>query len=434
MIPFLIFLCNPIIGFLVDYFQNVKVFIIVLLTFITVAYASMFSLPLLTREEIDATYIRITRFNESEQLINISTLFQRSCLENILRNHTECKLIIEHENKGMYENQSKDLSRMINMTYNLDLVDIINRTERNSNWITFCIKDVLLIEKEDLLNASRVQCSPPIHQCSIEESHDILSAYHCWLFLILLILVSIAGAACDSMNNVACLELLGSNTEAFGRQRLFGTIGWGLVCPLSGFLSDQFERSIIYVVLLMVILRTTDIIIMCIIPIPKARVSSDMSRDIRIIFTSKDILVFSCGVAFYGFVTSIINVFEFWFLEDLGASRTLLGLSIFMQCLVGEVPFLFFSGWIVRKIGHFLSFACVFFGLLLRLAFYFVLVNPWLVLPIDTLHGVTYGLFIVTITSFAKRKAPTGMDATMLGLFYGLRLGLGMFFFLFEVL
>lgn len=426
MIPIFTFLSNPVIGFLVDYFQNIKHFLLILLITRSIAYASVLFLPTITYGDVDATFIRVSRFNESEALLNVSKPYEKSCLESILRNYTQCKLVFENENKKIYNNETSDLGNTNNTTYDLDLVENTNQTGVNTHWITFHINDIFLFEREDIVSRLNVECFPSIHQCSIKESHNILSAYQLWMFFILVVLASVTSTSGNSLTSVACYELLGTNTAAYGRQRLFGTIGWGIVCPLSGMLNDRFERSFISVIFFMAIFQIIDIMILRIIPIPKAHVSSDMSRDLRIIFTSKEILVFSSGIAIIGFLNALIYVFEFWFLEDLGASRTLLGLSIFMQCLVGEVPFLFFSGWFVSKLGHFLCFTCVFVGFIARLTFYFLLKDPWLVLPVDTLHGITFGLFHGAMADFAKEKAPKGMEATLLGFFFGLYQGLGM--------
>lgn len=48
-----------------------------------------------------------------------------------------------------------------------------------------------------------------------------------------------------------------------------------------------------------------------------------------------------------------------------------------------------------------------------RLAYYSVLVEPWAVLPIELLHGVTFGCGWTAGTVHAGRIAPPGMAATM---------------------
>ena len=422
LIPVFTFIFNPLMGFLVDYFQNVKVFLIALLITSSLSYASIVFIPAITYEAVDATYLRISHINESESLVNISKPFEGSCLVNILQNYTECKLEIPSKDEMLYNTETNIIFSNNNITYDIQQVRNINQSEENIRWITFYIPNMFLSKKEDIPNSLTVQCSPPIDHCSFDEPHDILAAYQLWVFLSLVIIASIANISASSLNSVACFELLGANHKAYGRQRLYGTIGWGIVGALSGYLNDLFEKSFISVIYLIGILRSIDISILCLIPITKAHASPNMSRDLRIIFTSIKILVFSSGVAFVGLLGAIINVFEFWFLEDIGASRTLLGLIVLVQCLIGEVPFLYFSEWFIDNLGPFICFTDIFLAFLLRLVLYYFIRNPWLVLPIDVLHGITFGLFHGTMACFAKENAPKGLEATLLGFFSGLYL------------
>jgi len=42
-----------------------------------------------------------------------------------------------------------------------------------------------------------------------------------------------------------------------------------------------------------------------------------------------------------------------------------------------------------------------------------MLQNPWYILPIELMNGVTFGLFYATMASYASIVAPPGTDATM---------------------
>jgi hypothetical protein len=90
-------------------------------------------------------------------------------------------------------------------------------------------------------------------------------------------------------------------------------------------------------------------------------------------------------------------------LEDLAASqktcdhtnwiKTLQGLAMGIQCFGGELPFFFLSGWILKKIGHVHSMSLVLLGFAFRFYFYSILENPWYVLPIELLNGITFGTY-----------------------------------------
>lgn len=84
-----------------------------------------------------------------------------------------------------------------------------------------------------------------------------------------------------------------------------------------------------------------------------------------------------------------------------------------IQCFGGELPFFFLSGWILKKIGHINAMSLVLVGFGVRFLLYSVLSNPWWVLPIELLNGVTFGLFYSTMTSYASIVAPVGTEATL---------------------
>lgn len=117
--------------------------------------------------------------------------------------------------------------------------------------------------------------------------------------------------------------------------------------------------------------------------------------------------------------------FLFWHLEELADTKgacdyqaqswmkTLQGFAMAIQCFGGELPFFFLSGWILKKIGHIHSMSLVLLGFGVRFLLYSVLTNPWYVLPIELLNGVTFGIFYSTMASYASIAAPPGTEATL---------------------
>lgn len=84
-----------------------------------------------------------------------------------------------------------------------------------------------------------------------------------------------------------------------------------------------------------------------------------------------------------------------------------------VQCFGGELPFFFISGKLLKKIGHVNAMSLVLFGFGVRFFCYSLLQNPWYVLPVELLSGVTFGVFYATMASYASIVAPPGTEATM---------------------
>lgn len=73
----------------------------------------------------------------------------------------------------------------------------------------------------------------------------------------------------------------------------------------------------------------------------------------------------------------------------------------------------FFLGWIIKNISHVHAMSLVLFALSARFILYSFLVNPWWVLPIELLQGLTFGLFYSIMASYASVVAPPGAEATV---------------------
>lgn len=51
-----------------------------------------------------------------------------------------------------------------------------------------------------------------------------------------------------------------------------------------------------------------------------------------------------------------------------------------------------------------------------RFVSYHFLTNPWWILPIEVLNGVSFGLFYATMTTYANALTPPGLEGTMQGI------------------
>lgn len=123
-----------------------------------------------------------------------------------------------------------------------------------------------------------------------------------------------------------------------------------------------------------------------------------------------------------GLCTGLIWNFLFWHIEELAADmgcgsyswiKTLEGLVMAVQCLGGELPFFFLSGWILNRIGHVNAITLIMLVLGLRFILYSVITNPWWFLPLEATNGLTFGLFYACMASYASIVSPPGTEATV---------------------
>lgn len=75
--------------------------------------------------------------------------------------------------------------------------------------------------------------------------HDdrILSFSQFWYFFLALAISWIGMAAVVSVGDAICFDLLGKRHELYGRQRLWGAVGWGVFSIIAGILVDELSGS-----------------------------------------------------------------------------------------------------------------------------------------------------------------------------------------------
>ena len=255
-----------------------------------------------------------------------------------------------------------------------------------------------------------------------------------FLLLLVIILTSRFFRATDSMVDAVVVKYLSKTGKQgnYGKQRLWGGVGWGVVSILAGLGIDEsagYQKQNQFIIPFCGFLALNIFTVICMCKL-KAEVLLDgqsrpnILRNLRVIATSYHIMTFLLAILVMGVCFGMVNFYLFWFLQDLGGSHLLMGLALAMTCAT-EVPIMFFSGYLIKFLGHhgvlYLAFVCY----SIRFASYSFIPNAWYVLAIEPLHGVTYGALWATATSYGGQIAPPGMAATVIGLISAVHSGLG---------
>ena len=124
---------------------------------------------------------------------------------------------------------------------------------------------------------------------------------------------------------------------------------------------------------------------------------------------------------------AVTDTFLFLWLEELGGSRFLMGLALMCTCL-SEVVVFAKEAAIKRALSTEWSIALVLFCYGVRQVFYATLPSwstPWVVLPVQLLHGITFGLYWSVGNAFVHDVAPKGLNAAVMSVFGGCNSGGG---------
>lgn len=244
-----------------------------------------------------------------------------------------------------------------------------------------------------------------------------------------------------TLTDAACHTVLEGKAHLYGKQRLWGVIGWGAFAGLTGYLnniatgnSNSYDYSPGFYIL--TVLMLFDVVAVRHLKIKNSMVSKAMCTNLKKLLRNPRILVFLGGTFALGALTGLIRCYLFWYLRLMEASQLLLGLASGSQCFLGELPAFFFSGWFIKKLGHVNTVTMAFFAYGVRFLGYYFMTDPWWTLALELLQGPAYAVFYAAMTSYARTVAYPGTEVTVQGLLGGTFEGLGeessIFLFIFS--
>lgn len=217
------------------------------------------------------------------------------------------------------------------------------------------------------------------------------------------------------------MEMLREHSGQYGKQRLWGAVGWGISALIVGW---WVERSgLHWTFLIYIVLMSAGLLVIWFLPVRPTSIGSEFWQGLRSLLLNWQWVIFLLLVFIGGTILSIISNFLFLYLNDMNASKTLMGLSLTVAT-ISEMPVLFFSDHLLKRWSArgLLTFALL-ISVFRSLAYSFIS-TPGLVLLVQLLHGLSFSTMWVAGVSYAYEIAPEGMGATAQGLFAGVQLGL----------
>ncbi|EEC11012.1 maltose permease, putative [Ixodes scapularis] len=254
--------------------------------------------------------------------------------------------------------------------------------------------------------------------CSCQERSPRLLAFY--LYVVFVVIASVLHVTVSVISDAVTCEFLGDNAKSFGQQRLWGAISYGLCSALLGFVIDEankltkgrsgyFPCFILFSVFLLL-----DMSLLCCIPRwTMEKVTATFFRDVRAVFSRLDVTVFVPWACLLGTLFIITQSYTTWFLEDMEASKLIIGLYTFVSTLV-ELPLLFFSEPILKRTGCFSACSLSFASYAVSYVGCTFVRNPWFMLLTAIPNGAAFLLAVSSITVFAKEAAPSGTTASVM--------------------
>ncbi len=241
-----------------------------------------------------------------------------------------------------------------------------------------------------------------------------------WLIPLVVLLAFFIAPIMPIVDN-SVMDLLADHKDQYGKLRLWGAIGWGVSAPVVGWLIERSDLSWAFYGYM--VLMSAGLLVAWKLTVSQAGIGSKLWGGLQSLLSNPSWSLFLLTVFVFGIGSSVIQNFLFLYMNDLEASKTLMGLSL-MFATLSELPVLYFSDRLLSRFGATGMVILSMSFLVLRLLAYSFIRNPLMVLPIQLLHGPTYSAMWVSGVSYAAKNAPHGMGATAQGLFSGVLLGL----------
>ncbi|XP_072019921.1 major facilitator superfamily domain-containing protein 6-like [Amphiura filiformis] len=127
---------------------------------------------------------------------------------------------------------------------------------------------------------------------------------------------------------------------------------------------------------------------------------------------------------FAGFGVGLLFTFLYWHLEDLGGPPSLFGIAAVVNH-TSEVIAYFFSHIVIMYLGYIPVLCLGLLAFAVRFLVISILVNPWWVLPTEAMQGATHALIWAASTSFIGQATSQEMRSSAQGILQGTYHGLG---------
>ena len=276
---------------------------------------------------------------------------------------------------------------------------------------------------------------------------DFISKSKHLIWLIFVVSVSaILNAPVKPLMDDAILKILVDKSD-YGRNRLYGQLGFGIGSCLVGPLLNIDIRWAFYIHALSAI---PTIALMMYQPISKKDLNNKRKNTVTTttknskiatkptppttnIFSSMlkavlnpDTSIFFLIVTLIGVSSGIVENFAYIRIEEVGKGS--IGNSLGICRLVSSIaggPMFYLSGSITKKIGINNVLALSLLSYFLRFINYALMESPWQAIPAEILRGLTFGTFWSAATYYVYSVSPPNLTATMLSLLNGVYAGIG---------
>jgi MFS family permease len=442
---------TPLLGVLADKIGDFKRMLgISLVVCALLAYSLLFIPPIKTTSECETQSVSSKLSCPSNHTLPINVVMDLPiCMEKSkerkkfksktfntnpsIINLNDCTIECNSNDSFCFNNTDEQIC-ISNQTFSINLNTISSQTQSiNTSFVNLIFNSITY---EKLICATKNVCDIrcPLktsrignysHKKIVDQKSRRLTF---WLYMWIRISLFLVIVSEVSLLRAAILTIVGKCKSEYGYQRFWASIAMIVVPSITGVLMDYqgrhnrdsfaicFQIYAGFKILMAIISQFMNLNI-------KAP-SLQIWKKVGMLFRNSEVTVLLLFVAFIGSAWGFIETFIVWYLEELGASRSIIGLSISLGAASG-IPMSIFAGDLERKFGY---IRILIFGIIvyaIRLIGYSYSANAYHVLIFETMEGITMTLVIITITNYSTILSTSELVATMQATWAALHFSVG---------
>ncbi len=247
-------------------------------------------------------------------------------------------------------------------------------------------------------------------------------------FLPIVLIYSIFQAPFNPILDATTLIAM-DNPKMYGKVRVGGSIGWGVMVLAAGFLIDNLGMGISVIFYINITFLVLFFLITAFLPGQTVKKNIKTGSDVtfkklgKMLLQPGFLLVFLL-IMIWGMGESSIGNFLFLHIKHLGGSSTLMGIALSIS-LIGEIVTFSMADKIQTKIGEFRMILLAFIVLFIWLTGLSLIKDPNLIPFFQIFGGAGFALIQSGSVAYVNRRAPKELGTTAQALRGGVLSGLG---------
>ena len=240
---------------------------------------------------------------------------------------------------------------------------------------------------------------------------------------ILVALYNFFMAPVGSLADSATMTMLGDEKAMYGRVRLGGTFGWGILAPIAGVLVQHYGLGIGFWMF------TTIMVINFMVSQKfdygqSQQGQTSSNGGVWLLLQDKKWIFFLAAAFLSGIGTYSVASYLYPYMAEMGATETQMGITSLMGTLT-EIPIFFFGHHLVKRFNARSLFitAIALFGI--RSLLFAAVDAPAMMYVIQGISGIIFPMMWLAGVSYADENAPEGLKSTAQGLFGAVSFGFG---------